>query len=76
MFEVVHPDPSNGTDGTPQVRVNTFLDGQMKEYDEWHSLEEARNLWSDLIKDEFVRIEAEWTEEKGTMELWPYSIEI
>ena len=69
MFEVVHPDPSNGTDGTPQVRVNTFLDGQMKVYDEWKTLEEARMLWSELVEEGFERIEAEWTEEKGAVEL-------
>ena len=77
MFDIVHPkEPSNGTDGSPQVRINTFLDGQMKVYDKWNSLEGARKLWSEMIEEGFVRIEAEWTEEKGTMELWPYSIEI
>ena len=67
MFEVIHPEPSNGTDGTPQVRVNTFLDGQMKVRDEWHTLEDARKLWYNSVGQGFVQVEAEWTEEMGAL---------
>tara|TARA_R110000824_G_scaffold380085_3_gene572333 strand:+ start:78 stop:347 length:270 start_codon:yes stop_codon:yes gene_type:complete len=66
MFEIVHPEePSNGTDGTPQVRINTFLDGKMKDYDHINTLEDARRLWCNSIGQGFVRVEAVWTEELG-----------
>ena len=64
MFEVIRPDePSNGTDGTPQVRVHTFLNGKVDEYDKWLSLEDARRLWKNSIG--YVRVEAQWDEELG-----------
>ena len=66
MFEVVHPEePSNGTDGTPQVRVHTFLNGQVDEYDTWLSLEEARGVWSNAIGQGYVRVDCYWDEADG-----------
>ena len=64
MFEVIHPnEPSNGTDGTPQVRVHTFLNGQVDEYDKWLSLNNARKMWSNSIGMGYVRVDCYWDED-------------
>ena len=71
LFEVVHPtEPSNGTDGTPQVRVHTFLNGKVDEYDKWLSLEDARRMWNNSIGMGYVQVEAQWTEELGASIIW------
>ena len=49
MFEVIHPLGSNGTDGTPQVRLTSFFDGWVKQYAEddqrFMTIEGAREMW-------------------------------
>ena len=64
MFEVVQPnEPSNGTDGTPQVRVHTFLNGQVDEYDKWLSLNDARKMWSDSRGMGYAHVNCYWDED-------------
>ena len=64
MFEVVRPnEPSNGTDGTPQVRVHTFLNGQGDEYDKWLSLNDARKMWSDSRGMGYAHVNCYWDED-------------
>ena len=66
MFEVVQPnEPSNGTDGTPQVRVHTFLNGDVIEYDSWLSLDDARRMWSNSRGMGYVQVDCYWDEADG-----------
>ena len=71
MFEVIHPnEPSNGTDGTPQVRVHTFLNGKVDEYAKWLSLQQARSMWHNSIGMGYVQVEAQWDKELGASIIW------
>jgi len=49
LFEVIHPLGSNGTDGTPQVRLTRFFDGWVREYADddqrFMTIEGAREWW-------------------------------
>ena len=66
LFEVVHPtEPSNGTDGTPQVRVHTFLNGQVDEYDKWLSINDARKMWSNSRGMGYTHVNCYWDEADG-----------
>lgn len=65
LFEVVHPNESNGTDGTPMVRLHTFVSGHLHEYDDWQTIEDARKLWYNMIGQGYQRVEAQWDEKTG-----------
>ena len=73
-FELIHPEPSNGTDGTPQVLVRTYLNGE-RNCQAYEDLESARKLWYNSIGQGFVRVKVKQTKEKG-MEISPWNIEI
>jgi len=79
LFEVIRPNVSNGTDGTPQVRLTSFFDGWAKQYDKddyqhLMTIESARELWNELTRKNSYSINwhpihysnIDWDEEHGT----------